>query len=197
MAKAEKTRQYIVEKAASLFNSKGFAGTSMDDIVKATGLSKGGVYGNFSSKEAIALSAFEHAVQRVSREVRQRTRGIGQALDKLRAVVYFYKERILDPPIEGGCPIQNTAIDADDSNPALRSRVIAALDDWQQRIVYTLEKGKERGEVLPSADSRAFAVRFIGTLEGGIMLAQLYKDVRYFDAMAEQLLDMIEGLRAG
>ncbi|MCO6488487.1 MAG: TetR/AcrR family transcriptional regulator [Phaeodactylibacter sp.] len=197
MPKAEKTRQYIVEKAASLFNSKGFAGTSMDDIVKATGLSKGGVYGNFSSKEDIALAAFEHAVQRVSREVRQRTRVIGPAPDKLRAVVYFYKERILDPPIEGGCPIQNTAIDADDSNPALRSRVIAALDEWQQRIVYTLEKGKERGEVLPSADSRAFAARFIGTLEGGIMLAQLYKDVRYFDAMAEQLLDMIEGLRPG
>ncbi|MCB9298396.1 MAG: TetR/AcrR family transcriptional regulator [Lewinellaceae bacterium] len=101
MAKAEKTRQYIVEKAASLFNSKGFAGTSMDDIVKATGLSKGGVYGNFSSKEAIALSAFEHAVQRVSRKCGNAPGASVLYLDKLRAVVYFYKERILDPPIEG------------------------------------------------------------------------------------------------
>ncbi len=195
MPKAEQTRKYIVEKAAAIFNLKGFAGTSMDDIVKATGLSKGGVYGNFSSKEDIALAAFEHAVQRVSEEVRERTRVIDHTLDKLKAVVYFYKERILNPPIEGGCPIQNTAIDADDSNPALRSRVIAALDEWQERIVYTLEKGKGRGEVRPAADSRAFATQFIGTLEGGIMLAQLYKDVRYFDAMARQLLRMIEALR--
>ncbi|MCB0586898.1 MAG: TetR/AcrR family transcriptional regulator [Phaeodactylibacter sp.] len=195
MPKAEKTKQYILEKAASLFNLKGFAGTSMDDIVKATGLSKGGVYGNFSSKEDIALAAFEHAVRRVSEEVRERTRVISHTLDKLKAVVYFYKERILNPPIEGGCPIQNTAIDADDSNPRLRQQVINALDEWQQRIVHTLEKGKERGEVRLPVDSRAFATQFIGTLEGGIMLAQLYKDVRYFDAMAQQLLAMIEGLR--
>ena len=178
-----------------MFNLKGFAGTSMDDIVKATGLSKGGVYGNFSSKEDIALAAFEHAVRRVSEEVRERTRVISHTLDKLKAVVYFYKERILNPPIEGGCPIQNTAIDADDSNPRLRQQVINALDEWQQRIVHTLEKGKERGEVRLPVDSRAFATQFIGTLEGGIMLAQLYKDVRYFDAMAQQLLAMIEGLR--
>lgn len=197
MPKAEQTRQYIIEKAAAIFNLKGFAGTSMDDIVKATGLSKGGVYGNFSSKEDIALAAFEHAVQRVSEEVRERTRVIDHTLDKLKAVVYFYKERILNPPIEGGCPIQNTAIDADDSNAALRRRVIAALDEWQRRIIYTLEKGKERGEVRRQADSRTFATQFIGTLEGGIMLAQLYKDVRYFDAMARQLLAMIEGLRPG
>ena len=195
MPKAEQTRQYIVEKAAIIFNLKGFAGTSMDDIVKATGLSKGGVYGNFNSKEDIALAAFEHAVERVSAEVRERTRVIDHTLDKLKAVVYFYKERILNPPITGGCPIQNTAIDADDSNPALRSRVISALDEWQKRLIYTLEKGKERGEVRPDAESRTFATQFIGTLEGGIMLAQLYKDVSYFDFMARQLLDMIEGLR--
>ena len=195
MPKADRTKQYIIEKAATIFNLKGFAGTSMDDIIKATGLSKGGVYGNFNSKEDIALAAFEHAVQRVSKQVRERTRVIDHTLDKLKAVVYFYKERILDPPIEGGCPIQNTAIDADDSNPALRKRVIAALEEWQERIVYTLEKGKERGEVRHSADSRLFATQFIGTLEGGIMLAQLYKDVHYFDAMAQQLLAMIQDLR--
>ena len=195
MPKADQTKQYIIEKAATIFNLKGFAGTSMDDIIKATGLSKGGVYGNFNSKEDIALAAFEHAVQRVSKQVRERTRVIDHTLDKLKAVVYFYKERILDPPIEGGCPIQNTAIDADDSNPVLRKRVIAALEEWQERIVYTLEKGKERGEVRHSADSRLFATQFIGTLEGGIMLAQLYKDVHYFDAMAQQLLAMIQDLR--
>ncbi len=195
MPKSKQTKQYIIEEAAKIFNLKGFAGTSMGDIVKATGLSKGGVYGNFDSKEDIALAAFNHAVQYVSRQVRERTHRISHPLDKLKAVVHFYKERILNPPIEGGCPIQNTAIDADDNNIALRESVIAALDQWQFRIAATLERGMEEGLVKPDTNPAAFAIRFIGTLEGGIMLAQLYKDVRYFNAMAEQLLQMIEGLR--
>ena len=123
--KAEKTRELIVQEAAVLFNQRGFAGTSMDDIMKATGLSKGGLYGNFKNKEEIAVEAFQHAVLKVRNEVGNRTKVIENSLDKLKAVVYFYKERILDPPVEGGCPIQNTAIDADDNNPILKDRVKA------------------------------------------------------------------------
>ncbi|RZK05397.1 MAG: TetR/AcrR family transcriptional regulator, partial [Flavobacterium sp.] len=45
MSKSEQTKQFIIEKAAPIFNKKGFAGTSMNDILEATGLAKGGVYG--------------------------------------------------------------------------------------------------------------------------------------------------------
>ncbi len=195
ISKAERTRNMIIEKSAVLFNQKGYSGTSMKDIMDATGLSKGGLYGNFSSKEEVAVAAFEKAVETVDNEVRIRTKVVENTLDKLKAVVYFYKERILDPPVEGGCPIQNTSVEADDSNPALRKRAIAVMDDWRERIVYTLHKGMKRGEVRMDVDATEFAIRFIGTLEGGIMMAQLYKDVRYFDVLARQLIAMVEGLR--
>ena len=194
-AKSERTRQIIIEEAAALFNQRGFAGTSMDDIMKATGLSKGGLYGNFKNKEEIAVEAFQHAVKSVHKEVRERTAVIEDSLDKLKAVVYFYKERILNPPVEGGCPIQNTSVDADDSNPILREKVIQELNDWHGRIIYTLQKGMKRGEVKLQTNAREFATRFIGTLEGGIMLAQAYKDVYYFDVMAKQLLEMVNEIR--
>jgi len=66
---------------------------------------------------------------------------------------------------------------------------------WTNRIVITLQKGIEKGEVRPDADKSGFAIRFIGTLEGGIMMARLYKDVHYFDVMSRQLIEMIDGLR--
>ena len=69
------------------------------------------------------------------------------------------------------------------------------MDEWIDRMVYTLQKGMRKGEVKMEINAREFATRFIGTLEGGIMLAQLYKDVQYFDVMARQLLDMIEQIR--
>lgn len=192
--KAERTRKLIITEAARIFNQKGYAGTSMNDIMKATGLSKGGLYGNFGNKEQIAVAAFEHAVGLVTEEVRERTKVWKHPVDKLKAVVSFYRERILDPPVEGGCPIQNTSIDADDNNPVLREHVITAVDQWKSRMVYVLEKGKSLNQVKGEINSEKFTTQFIGTLEGGIMLAQLYKDVQYFDTMAEVLLQMIESL---
>ena len=194
MTKAEKTKAFIISEAAVLFNQKGFAGTSMDDIMEQTGLSKGAIYGHFKNKEAIAIAAFEHAVANLTQQIRKRTKVIDNVIDKLKTVVYFYKERILSPPIEGGCPIQNTSIDADDNHPILREKVKTALNTWIDRMVYILQRGMQNGEIRMDVDARAFATQFIATLEGGIMLAQLYKDVHYFDITARQLLNMIDDL---
>ncbi|MDX1942410.1 MAG: TetR/AcrR family transcriptional regulator [Saprospiraceae bacterium] len=195
ISKSERTRMFIIEQAANLFNQKGYAGTSMDDILQATGLSKGGVYGNFKSKEEIAIAAFEHSVETVAQEIRLRTKLKKKVLDKLRAVVHFYQERILNPPVEGGCPILNTAVEVDDNNPVLRERVKAALDQWEQSIAYVIQRGIAQNEIRSDTDARAFAVRFIATLEGSILLTRLYKDMRYFDTMSKQLFEMIEELQ--
>jgi AcrR family transcriptional regulator len=195
MTKAEKTRQLIISKAAILFNQHGYAGTSMKDIMQATGMSKGALYGHFKDKEQIAVAAFQQAVNTVLIEVGKRTRDEKSVLAKFQQVIYFYKERILNPPVEGGCPIQNSSLDANETRPILRDEVVKAMDAWQERIVYTLQKGMANGEVRIDIDAREFAINFISTLEGGIMMAQLYKDVRFFDNVARQLMQMVEGLK--
>jgi C4-type Zn-finger protein len=86
-------------------------------------------------------------------------------------------------------------VDADESRPVLRNEVIRAMDAWQERIVRTLQKGMASGEIRIDIDAREFAINFISTLEGGIMMAQLYKDVRYFDNVARLLNQMVENLR--
>ena len=200
MKKSDKTRRLIVEKSASLFNQKGFAGTSIQDIMAATGLTKGGIYGNFKKesgdkkgvKEEIALAAFQYAVEVVNEEVRKRTFVIENSIDKLKAVVYFYKEHLFNPPVEGGCPILNTSVEADDNNPVLREKVLEALEYWQQRIIITLKYGIERGEVHPETELGHFARLFISTLEGGIMLSRIYKSPEPFDSVSRQLIKMID-----
>ena len=203
MKKSEKTRQFIIEKAAVLFNQKGFSGTSMSDIMQATGMSKGGIYGNFKRdgldkngvKEEIAVAAFEHAVTRVYTEIGKRTKVIDNATDKLKAVVFFYKERVLNPPVEGGCPIQNTSIEADGSQPLLKEKVQSAMSEWHRRVVRTLEKGIERGEIKEGIDTQEFAMLFIGMIEGGIMGAKIWDSKKPFDAMSKKLLQLIEELK--
>ncbi len=203
MGKSEETRRHIIEKAAVLFNQRGFHGTSISDIMEATGLTKGGIYGNFKKdgidkkgvKEEIALAAFKYAVAAVANEIRTRTSVIDSSIDKLKTVVYFYKERVLNPPIEGGCPILNTSIEADDNMPVLQSKVVEAIKYWHHGLVRTVEKGIEKGEIREDIDADLFASRFIGTLEGGIMLSRIHNDVNKFMPMASQLLEMIDGIK--
>ena len=203
MTKSEKTRQFIIEKSAALFNQKGFNGTSMSDIMEATGMSKGGIYGNFKRdgldkngvKEEIAVAAFEHAVAKVYTEIGKRTKVIEHTIDKLKAVVYFYKERVLDPPVEGGCPIQNNAVSLDDSTLLLKERVKSAMAEWHKRVVWTVEKGIEKAEIRPDADPHEVADLFIGMIEGGIMMAKIMDSKAPFDSMSKLLLKMIDELK--
>lgn len=196
VSKASRTRQHIIQQSATLFNQKGYAGTSLQDIMEATGLSKGGLYGHFKGgKEEIALAAFEFAVRLVYGKVGVQTRRVDHAIDKLKTVISFYREHIFTPPVEGGCPIQNTAIEADDNQPVLRARVVDAIREWKDRIEHTLRKGMEKGEIQTDLDPTAFATYFIGSLEGGILLARIQQDRTPFDIMTRPLLERLEEMR--
>ena len=72
MTKAERTKKFIVEKAADLINRKGIAGTSLSDIMEATQLAKGGVYGNFESKDAICREAFNYLAEKQYGSIKQK-----------------------------------------------------------------------------------------------------------------------------
>src|SRR4051812_21757532 len=83
MSKAERTRQFIVEKTASIFNSKGYSGTSLNDLVDATGLTKGAIYGNFENKDEVALAAFEYNFGNITNYIASRIRERDSAIQKL------------------------------------------------------------------------------------------------------------------
>src|SRR5262249_30534546 len=61
LSKGKKTRQRIVEEAATLFNQRGFEGSSMAALMEATGLEKGGIYRHFTNKQELAAEAFDYA----------------------------------------------------------------------------------------------------------------------------------------
>lgn len=192
MTKKERTRQFIIEQAAPLFNQKGYAGTSLHDIMEMTGLKKGGIYGNFESKEEIAVASFEYAVGLVTEKVKLRADQKLKSYEKLQVVIDFYRNYITNPPIDGGCPILNTSIEADDTNPRLRNRVIEALDNWRGSMSGTIRKGIRRKEIKPTIDAEEFATLFIATLEGGIMMSKVYKKIRPLNIVLNHLERMIQ-----
>jgi TetR/AcrR family transcriptional regulator, transcriptional repressor for nem operon len=178
MNKAQRTRQLIVEKTAPVFNVKGYAGTSLTDMTEATGLTKGSVYGNFANKEEVALAAFDHNWQQAQVAVRAAMEKQRTNQAKLLALTRFYRQLPEDFPV-GGCPLLNTAVEADDTHAGLRARAAQAFIGWKENLVDLIEAGIAAKEFREDVDAEHTAVTLIAMIEGALMVSQLTGDPRY------------------
>src|ERR1700752_4161162 len=146
MSKADRTKAFITEKTAPLFNKKGYAGTSLTDMTDATGLTKGSIYGNFDDKDDVALAAFDHNMNKLIGQVREIQVSERSAAGKLRAFITVYRNGARSPVLQDGCPIINTGSEADDTHPRLKERANEALARWNKSILAIVQQGKMQGE---------------------------------------------------
>src|ERR1700760_789514 len=186
VTKGERSRQKIVETAAVLFNQNGFSGCSMGDIVAASGLEKGTLYGHFSTKEELALLAFDFAWKDASDKRLRNIETVSNAVDKLRLHVDNF---VSTPSFPGGCPLLNFAVDADDGNLALRTRVRKALKGWEDLLAKIVKDGQSAGEINPDIDPHSVANLVISMLEGATVLARINKRSAALDD-AQRHLDL-------
>lgn len=194
MSKAQETRSRIIEQAAVLFNQQGYAGSSMSDLMRVTGLQKGGIYNHFSSKDELALEAFDFAANRMQQKFMGALKGKRHAIDRLIAILNTYQHLLDEPPIQGGCPILNTAVESDDTHPALRKRAQRAMDAWQHLIQRIVDKGILRGELCSTIAPETVATILIATIEGGVMLSKLYGDAAYLERSLDHLKAYVQQL---
>lgn len=185
--KGERTRRRILESTAGVFNTKGYFGSSMGDLVRASGLEKGGIYNHFGSKEELALEAFDYAASIMRGRFEEALRDKQGALERLNAVVDVLGGMVEDPPVDGGCPVMNTAVEADDAHPALRERAVAAMGEWLGLVGRTVKDGVASGELRPDADPREVATVVVATLEGAVMLSRLHDDPAHVRRAVEHL----------
>lgn len=196
MRKGTITRERIIMQAAELFNQQGYAGSSVSDIMRVTGLRKGGIYNHFGSKDELALEAFDYAINRMRRKYAEAIKGKTSSIDQLIAIVSIYRNIVEDPPLKGGCPLLNTAIESDDTHPALRDKAREAMDQFLKFIRIVINRGKRKGEILSSVDGASVSVYIVAAMEGGVMISQLYRDSGYMRHTLEHLTHYFESFRA-
>ena len=173
MSKGQETRQRILAQAAGIFNQHGFEGSSMSELMKATGLEKGGIYRHFSSKEELAAEAFDYAWQAAQQARMHGVDALPNSVDRLKKFAANFIDR--RSPVPGGCPLLNTAIDSDDGNAVLRARSLQSLEGWRGRIAALVEAGKLKQEIRPEVDANCLALLMISLLEGALMISRLQK----------------------
>lgn len=167
------TKEKILRQSGNLFNTRGYKATSISEVTKATGLTKGAIYRHFGSKASLEKEALTYLSQQMFGLVRERIREQKTAGDKLRAIFTFFETYISKPPVKGGCPLMNVAIEADDAHPALRKRAVVILDVLRESIITILEKGIKYGQIQKNIDKEYYATLIIAGLEGAIMMSKL------------------------
>jgi TetR/AcrR family transcriptional regulator, transcriptional repressor for nem operon len=189
--KGERTRERIVAAAAPLFNQRGYAASSMSDLMAATGLEKGGIYRHFTSKDDLALAAFDYTVARLTEQIRSLVQAERGVVRRVTALARGMVDVIERPVVPGGCPLLNTTIESDDGrgavHSALRKRTRAAMGglvDYTRRII---ESGIDAGELSRSVNATMEAEALVGAMEGALMLSKLYDDPRYVRQAADRV----------
>jgi len=192
MTKADKTRQHILEKTAPLFNRKGFHGTSLTELTAATGLTKGALYGNFQDKEEMALEAFQYSITKVREVVNQELSGALTCKEQLIALLGFYSNYVFSPPIPGGCPLLNTAIEVDDHRTSMRRVLVKELHHTIGFIENLLQRGMEKNEFRQDIDPAGIAYILFCAIEGALMFSRAERSREPMDIIVKHCKNILD-----
>ena len=194
-SKSERTRRLIIEKVAPVFNKKGYAATSLSDLTTVTGLSKGSIYGNFKDKDEVALCAFEYNADFVQKNLRSQISSAETYLEKLLAYPKTFRAIYKAVLLNGGCPILNTAIDADDLNKKLHEAALQRIQAWKSTLVNFIQRGIQQDELKAGVDAAKIAEISISLTEGGYAMTKATGEESYFLNAMEEMEQMFLALK--
>ena len=190
--KAEITSMFIIEKVAPIFNKLGYEATSMSDITKATGLTKGAIYGNFKNKEHLAIEVFNYNIRKVLWKMADEINIEETASAKLQAMTNFYRKYYNHVIDFGGCPLMNVGVDTNNMNPVFHTRVVTILKKLQINIGTIIQQGIDTEEFKSNLDAKQLGARIISHIHGAIFTSVMLKDPIHITDMMGFLDTMIE-----
>jgi len=196
-SKGEATKNRIVETAQLLFHLQGFSNTSMDNIIKKSGVKKGNLYFYFKSKDELGYAVLTRFTEDfMQHQERHFTNDTGRPLQKLYGMLDSMEKRLREMSCHGGCPFGNFAIEMSDIHEGFRKRVAKVFDIWIDQLKRVVDAAKQEGELNPSIDSRALAQLLVAAVEGATMLSKTKKNAKAFRDCARSLRALLEGVEA-
>jgi len=186
MVKPQSTRERLIESARYLFWERGFAGTSMADLLAHAKVNSGSFYHFFESKEALlreVLQGYLGALRPMVVDTAFAT--TEEPVERIFAILAGYRERILMTDSKYGCPLGRLALEIDPENRPAHGLIAENFRGWIGAVRECLEQVSER---LPEGtDVESLATYVLAVMEGGVMLSRSYGSVEPFDRTVSQL----------
>jgi TetR/AcrR family transcriptional regulator, transcriptional repressor for nem operon len=187
MSKAQlSTRDRLIESARYLFWERGFAGTSMAELLAHAEVNSGSFYHFFDSKEALLRSVLEGYLQLLRPMVVDPAfASFEEPLGRILAILAGYRARIVATDCRYGCPLGRLALEIDAENAPAHALIARNFAGWIDAIRECLEAMRP---ALPAeTDLDALATYVLVVMEGGVMLSRSYRAVEPFDRAVGQL----------
>jgi len=188
-AKAAATRDQILDAAARLIHLRGYHGTSLDDVLRESGVGKGNFYYYFRSKEDLGFAIIDRVVERFLERTLEPAfvDPTADPLDQVRA----FLDRLLEVQRQrncvGGCPMGNLACELSDVHEGFRQRLADIFERWRVMLATTLECGRESGRLRADLDAASAAGFVVAALEGAILMAKVTKDISVMEKCVVEL----------
>lgn len=192
MRNAETTRNTLIKESANLFNTQGYKATSISDITKATGFTKGAIYRHFDNKQDLEQQALRQLAKLMFEEIGKQIRQAKTFQSKFEAIFSFFGNYMNEPLYEGGCPLLNAAVEADDTNPALRQQAHSMLAQLRSSMAKLISNGIKNKQVKSDTDIEFMSTVFIATLEGAIMMSKLERNRNAIDHTIDHLRSLVK-----
>lgn len=191
MKKSDKTRQFIIEQTAPIFNTKGVAATVVGDVMQATNMSRGGLYVHFKDLEELSQCAAEWNLKQFIEKTSAEAARFITAKEQFYGMLDYLSDP-LNPPVQGGCPMMNFGMEADDTSPVIREMVRETICIVQQGMIDILKRGVEEGEFKEEWNYREFALKAYAMVEGGILVSRVTGDISQMKLLVSLLKAEIE-----
>jgi TetR/AcrR family transcriptional repressor of nem operon len=175
LTKGEKTQARILRSAMTLINTRGYTNTSINDIIKASGVQKGNLYFHFSSKDCLCLALIEEAKKEYLAYLESSMKS-ERPLEKINDILNAILARHRKMNFIGGCIFGNMALEMTDINSRFSAVIKEVFHEWQQLLANLLQDAQMRGDLDNELDPLPMARFIVASIEGGIMMAKVSKN---------------------
>ena len=180
------TRDRLINSARYLFWERGFAGTSMADLLAHAQVNSGSFYHFYESKEALLRAVLEGYLEALRPMIVDPAFAeSSQPVERIFAILSGYRSRILQTECQYGCPLGRLALEIDPENRPAHKLIADNFRGWIGAVRECLDQLKS--QLPPETDLDALASFVLVTMEGGVMLSRSYSSVEPFDQAVRQL----------
>ncbi|HEX5528271.1 MAG TPA: TetR/AcrR family transcriptional regulator, partial [Methylomirabilota bacterium] len=187
--KGAATRDQILNAAARLIHVQGYQSTSLDDVLRESGVGKGNFYYYFKSKEDLGYAIIDRITQGFVE------RSLGPAFADASAdpveQIHGFLDRVLEAQRQrkcvGGCVMGNLAAELSDVHEGFRQRLAGIFDVWRTHLAEAVSRGQARGRLRADMDASRVAQFLVAGLEGSMLLSKVTKDITVMERCVEEL----------
>ncbi|WLR43410.1 TetR/AcrR family transcriptional regulator [Bacillus carboniphilus] len=178
-------KQHVIEVAANLFFLRGYHLTSMDEVVKESGVSKSNIYYHYKTKEELAIGVLKWRISFLDQSIYEiESNQESNVQEKIRSLYQLFKDK---NGKEGGCPFITLYLQAAQQSSVINHTVKEFFENLFPSIENIITNGKE----MKKRENQKLASFVLSSLEGALLLSEITSNTQHLDYSLEQVLKSI------